>query len=329
MKPHHSKSGFTNVEITNPQHGFKDFWKWQTNKPDSRPKFKEVNGSLPVVMPDFEKYGSNENLITVTWLGHSTLLLEIEGKIILTDPIFSDRCSPVQWAGPKRYTKFPTSTGNLPPIDAVLISHNHYDHLDKSTVLELGNTPLWLVPLGLKTWFESLGITHVVELDWWDEYDFDGLTIASTPSQHFSGHGLFDRFKTLWCSWAVMGQKTRFWYAGDTGYFSQFKTIGEKYGPFDLSAIPIGAYEPRWFMNPMHVTPEQAIFVHQDIQSMQSIGIHWGTFILTDEPVSEPSLLLQQTLHNHHLAPEAFVSFQHGETRQFQTDTTSSNQNND
>jgi len=321
MSPHHLPSGFTNVEIENPHHGFKDFLKWQMNKPETRPKFDAVNGTLPVAVPNLGKYGSGDSLITATWLGHATVLLEIDGKVLLTDPIFSERCSPVQWAGPKRYTKFPVLPDSLTFIDIVLISHNHYDHLDRSTVLKLGNTPLWLVPLGLKAWFTALGITHVIELDWWDEYEYDGMMIACTPTQHFSGRGFSDRFKALWCSWAVIGARSRFWFAGDTGYFSQFKAIGEKYGPFDLSAIPIGAYEPRWFMNPMHVTPEQAVMIHQDIQSRHSIGIHWGTFILTDEPVFEPLNLLQEARTKFHLQPGEFITLNHGETRQFQAVT--------
>ncbi|MFQ6610396.1 MAG: MBL fold metallo-hydrolase [Fidelibacterota bacterium] len=317
LKKHHTSTGFTNIEIENPHHGFKDFLKWQMNKPDTRPKYNDVTGTFPIVNPDFSHYNSDDSFFSTTWLGHATLLLHMEGKTIITDPIFSERCSPFQWAGPKRFTPFPISQDILPTIDVVLISHNHYDHLDKSTVLKLGNSPKWLVPLGLKAWFESLGITNVVELDWWDEFQFDGFTFACTPTQHFSGRGFGDRFKTLWCSWAVLGKRARFWFAGDTGYFSRFRTIGEKYGPFDLSAIPIGAYEPRWFMNPMHVTPDQAVMIHQDIHSRQSIGIHWGTFILTDEPITEPLVLLQEAIDKHHLSPKEFVTLKHGETRTF------------
>ncbi|MBT3251487.1 MAG: MBL fold metallo-hydrolase [Candidatus Marinimicrobia bacterium] len=317
-KIHHSEKGFRNPQLNPTNHGFKDIIKWQLNKPDDVPKYSQVADVLPVVKPDFLLMENSGNGIPVTWFGHSSLLLNIDGIKILTDPMFSERCSPVQWAGPKRYTICPIDISELPDVDIVVISHNHYDHLDKKTVKYLGNNVKWFVPLGLKKWFNNMGITNVTELDWWERKPYKNLSIVCTPAQHFSGRGLFDRNKTLWSSWAILGEKKRFWFSGDTGYSSDFKKISSELGPFDLAAIPIGAYEPRWFMNPMHVTPDQAIQIHLDIKSKQTIGIHWGTFILTDEPIFEPLELLDKYKIEMNIPPGEFVTLKHGETRIFE-----------
>lgn len=312
---HHTESGFSNPEIGSRNTGFKDFLRWRKERSKNHPTYESALNTFPVVQPDWENiYKPPNDSLTVTWIGHATLLVQFDGMNILTDPIFSDRCSPVQFIGPKRYTPLSITTKQLPTIHVVLISHNHYDSLDEHTVKAIGNDPIWFVPLGLKKWFQSHGITNVIELDWWSEYEYKGFKFVSTPTQHFSGRGLFDRNKTLWCSWVVFGKKHRFWFAGDTGYFSEFKKIGEKYGPFDLAAIPIGAYNPEWFMLPMHINPQQAVHVHQDIGSKQSIAIHWGTFILTDEPVDEPPRLLQIAMQDTGLNQESFTVLKHGET---------------
>ncbi|MCH8011056.1 MAG: MBL fold metallo-hydrolase [Candidatus Marinimicrobia bacterium] len=312
---HHTESGFSNPEIGSRNVGFKDFIRWRMERSKIRPTYESALNTFPVVQPDWKNiYKPPNDSQMVTWIGHATLLVQFDGMNILTDPIFSDRCSPAQFIGPKRYTPLSITTEQLPTIHVVLLSHNHYDSLDEHTVIALGNDPIWFVPLGLKKWFKSQGITNVIELDWWSEYEYKGFKFVSTPTQHFSGRGLFDRNKTLWCSWVVLGKKHRFWFAGDTGYFSEFKKIGEKYGPFDLAAIPIGAYNPEWFMLPMHLNPQQAVHVHQDIGSKQSIAIHWGTFILTDEPVDEPPRLLRIAMQEIGSNQESFTVLKHGET---------------
>lgn len=316
-KTHHSENGFINFELDPSNHGIKDIIKWRLNRPDNVPNFSQSVDVLPVVKPEFLLMENHDGGIPVTWFGHSSLLLNIDGIKILTDPIFSERCSPIQWAGPKRYTKCPIDINELPDVDIVIISHNHYDHLDKNTVKYLGDNVKWFVPLGLLKWFNSMGISNVVELDWWESTSFKNLSIICTPAQHFSGRGLFDRNKTLWSSWAILGDKNRFWFGGDTGYSSNFKKVGSEFGPFDLAAIPIGAYEPRWFMNPMHITPDQAIQVHIDIKSKQTIGIHWGTFILTDEPIFEPLELMEKYKIEMNIPQNEFVTMTHGETRIF------------
>ena len=225
----------------------------------------------------------------LTWLGHSTVLLQYQGITVLTDPILSDRASPFPALGPRRYTPAPLAMTELPRIDVVVISHNHYDHLDQETVRALGNSPHWFVPLANGRWFAEQGITHVTELDWWQGARLGQLQVMATPSQHWSKRGLFDTNESLWASWVVQWPDYKFWFAGDTGYNEvQFKQIGERAGPFDLAAIPIGAYSPRWFMQTQHVNPDEAVTVHREIRSAYSFGIHWGTYVLTTEPVDEP-----------------------------------------
>lgn len=294
---------------------FSDFMKWIFNRQGNRPKYNEIKNIYQVFKPDFDVINKtyHEDL-HVTWLGHSTNLLQFNEINLLTDPILSKRCSPVQFAGPQRYTHAPLNLEELPKIDYVVISHNHYDHLDLNTVQFLGNKPKWLVPLGLKFWFNNIGIENVVELDWWEDFKMHDLIITCTPAQHFSGRGLFDRNATLWASWAIENESFNIWFGGDTGYSKQFKDIGNRLGPFDLALIPIGAYNPRWFMSSMHVDPYYAVEIHKDINSTKSIGIHWGTFVLTDEPVEEPPELLKKIIRSQNMNLDSFITLQHGET---------------
>ncbi len=270
-------------------------------------KVPQVEADLSVIhQPD-------EESLQVTWLGHSTMLIQYRGITILTDPILSSRASPFSFTGPKRHTPPPLSFKDLPPVDYVVISHNHYDHLDQPTVEALGNSAYWLVPLKLKSWFTNEGIHKVAELDWWQSQTFESLSFTATPTQHFSGRGLWDYTQTLWCSWIITIDDKKIWFGGDTGYNDiQFKRIGREYGPFDLGFIPIGAFEPRWFMKPMHINPEEAVLVHKDINAAQSIGIHWGTFRLSAEAIDAPMLRLAQAAA---AAEVNFSTMALGETR--------------
>jgi N-acyl-phosphatidylethanolamine-hydrolysing phospholipase D len=255
--------------------------------------------------------------LTATWVGHATTLIQFEGRNILTDPIFSERCSPVSWAGPKRAVPPSPSFENLPPIDFVLISHNHYDHFDKPTIKRLGNRPRYFVPLFVGKLLRNLGIANerITELDWWQSVEFDGLQFHCTPTQHFSGRGLHDRDQTLWCSWTVIGEHQRFYFGGDTGYYPGFKEIGEKLGPFDLAILPIGAYLPRWFMSPVHVEPAQSAQAFLDLRAEQMLAIHWGTFDLADEPLDEPPRLLRAATDSLGIDAAQVWVLQPGETR--------------
>jgi len=243
----------------------------------------------------------------------------MKGKNILTDPQFSGRASPVQWAGPKRVVPPGIDLGDLPHIDIVIISHDHYDSLDTDTVRKLysragGDKTMFFVPLGLREWFQKLGINNVIEMDWWDEQELDGLRIIATPMQHWGKRSPFSRNEHLWASWVIIADDFRFYFGGDTGYSPHFKETGEKFGPFDLAALPIGAYEPRWFMRNHHINPEEAAQAHTDLRSKKAVAMHWGTFMLTDEPLDEPPVRLKKAMEERGIPEKEFLVLQHGET---------------
>ncbi|MGD9076433.1 MAG: MBL fold metallo-hydrolase [Desulfobacteraceae bacterium] len=315
-KPHHTKDGFRNVYITDDSRFF-DFLKWRWNRLG-----KDIPGpedyDFPLAKNDAEFLRSNNEKTTLTWIGHATVLLQLKGKNILTDPHFSERASPVRWAGPKRVVPPGIPLQELPPIHMVVISHDHYDSLDEQTLVKLhqragGEKTQFFVPLGLKSWFEGLGIRRVIELDWWDRHEEADLEITAVPVQHWSQRGLSSRNKTLWAGWVIQANEFRFFFAGDTGYAPHFKEIGNKLGPFDLSAIPIGAYEPRWFMRNYHINPEEALQIHLDVRSKKSVAIHWGTFMLTDEPLDEPPRRLEKARSENGRPEEEFLIPKHGE----------------
>ncbi|MEK6666542.1 MAG: MBL fold metallo-hydrolase, partial [candidate division NC10 bacterium] len=286
---HHAEGGFRN---TNPGYVPATAWVrtkfffsrvWATT-------FHPRSATLPRVANDGRTLRENRSEATVTWVGHSTLLIQLDGVNLLTDPHWSDRASPFSFAGPKRVTPPGLRFEDLPPIHLVLISHDHYDHLDVATVLRLAEVhrPLFLVPLGLKAWLAHLGITTVEELDWWESRSFNGLTLTCLPAQHFSSRTFWDRNRRLWSGWAVAGRAKRLFFAGDTGYYDVFKEIGRRLGPFDLAAVPIGAYMPAKIMKSGHTTPEEALQLFDDVRGRRFVGIHWGTFDLAEEPIEEP-----------------------------------------
>lgn len=228
---------------------------------------------------------------TATWVGHATFLVQMENLTFLTDPIWSNKPSPVPFAGPNRYVKPGIALKDLPPIDFVVISHNHYDHLDIPTLRKLAKRnadTVFFVPLGNAKLLRKKGIQRVEEMDWGDSIKFKSATIHCLPTQHWSKRSLTDTRKTLWSSWAVTGPQKRFYFAGDTGYFSGFDTIGRALGPFDLAAVPIGAYAPRAMMKSSHMNPEEAIQAALDLRAEKAVAMHFGTFNLSDEPLSEP-----------------------------------------
>ncbi|MCP5470204.1 MAG: MBL fold metallo-hydrolase [Chlamydiales bacterium] len=254
----------------------------------------------------------------VTWINHSSYLVKLDGKTFLTDPIWSDRCSPFNFIGPKRRHPPPIQISELPHIDYVIISHNHYDHLDKETVLQLSKLQphiFWVVPHGVKKWIKrTLHTQNIVELDWWDEVDHEGTLFTAVPAQHFSGRGLFDRNRTVWMG-VVVERKKRFYFAGDTGYNDfDFKEIGKHFGHMDLSLLPIGVYSPRRFMKSVHVNPEDTVRIHQDVQSQLSVGGHWWTFRLSCELIDRPPYDLFLALQEQELHPHSFRVLKPGET---------------
>lgn len=224
------------------------------------------------------------------WLGHSTVILQIDGKTLLFDPVFSQKASPVSWLGPQRFfSKSALEIEDLPAVDGVFISHDHYDHLDYATMKKLRDkTGKFYVPLGVGRHLLRWGIPQekIEEMDWWDEKKFAGVTIAAAPSRHFSGRGLWNRNSTLWCSWVVIGQKDNIYFSGDGGYGPHFSQIGDKYGPFDLAFMECGQYNQRWAT--IHMMPEQSVQAVIDICGKKMVPIHWGAFSLAPHDWTEP-----------------------------------------
>jgi N-acyl-phosphatidylethanolamine-hydrolysing phospholipase D len=265
----------------------------------------------------------------VTWIGHASVLVQLGGISLLTDPVFSERVSPVSFAGPRRQGPAGIAAADLPRIDAVVVSHNHYDHLDaasvKSLAAQTGGSPLFMVPLGVKAWFADAGIDRVVELDWWQSRRVGEVEVVLVPAQHWSGRSFSDRMETLWGGYAVFAPDFQLFFAGDTGYSKDFADIHARFAPrhggggrgFDLALLPIGAYEPRWFMKEQHIDPVEAVQIHLDLAARRSIGIHWGTFSLTDEALDEPPRALETARRQRGLADDAFTVMAIGETRRF------------
>ena len=321
---HHADKGFRNPFSESVGGGVGNFLRIVRMRffSDAWPTYDPQRDRVPLGTPNPATGGSGN--ATVTWVGHATVLIQHQGINVLTDPMFSDRASPVSFAGPKRITKPALALEELPPVHVVVISHNHYDHLDAATVRALGDGPVYYVPLGLRRWFQWRGVDseRVVEMDWWDERDHASgersLRVTATPSQHFSGRSLTDRNDTLWASWSLAWDDFQVWFGGDTGYNDrQFRDIGERLDKIDLGIIPIGAYEPRFFMRPVHVNPAEAVRIHQDIGATASMAIHWGAFILSAEGVLTPTQDLATARAEAGIEESEFPAFAVGETRRY------------
>ena len=290
-------------------------WLWGARK-----EFREFEKlSLPLAKNDPAFLKANRSAPTLTWIGHASFLLQLGGLNVVTDPVFSRRVSPLPFAGPERLTPLGLTLKDLPPLELALISHNHYDHLDEAAVKALARQHPqlhFLVPLGLKRWFERRGITQVTELDWWQDTTLQGAKITAVPAQHFSGRSVHDRNATLWCGFVLETAGRKVFFAGDTGYSKDFAAIGQAFAPIDLALLPIGAYAPRWFMQAMHINPEEAVQIFRDVGAVQAAAMHWGTFRLTLEAMDEPPRKLAEALAAAEIAAEAFYPMQHGETRQ-------------
>ena len=252
----------------------------------------------------------------VIWIGQSTLLVSIDGMHVLTDPVFSDRASPFSFAGPKRVTPPALTAEQMPKLTAILISHNHYDHLDLPSLTKLVKhqpETLFLVPLGLKSLLNDNGINNVVELDWWQQTKIGETTFTATPIRHWSSRSQFDRNKTQWAGWMVNWPAYSFYFAGDSGYTEDFRITKQKLGAPNLAALPIGAYEPRNFMRDSHMTPEEAVQALEDLEAAQAVAVHWGTFKLTIEPLAEPPKRLRAELARRGLPANRFLALTHGQ----------------
>ncbi len=323
-KPYETPTGFRNLaDGDKPTFAKMLRWRWERLL---HPLPPENAARVPRVALDAAALAKSEHGWRVTWLGHATVLLQIDDLNVITDPMFSQRASPVSWFGPERATPPALRADQLPHIDAVLISHNHYDHLDEASVEALarqaGGPPRFLVPLGLERWLAEHGITNAQALGWWQQTTVSrGRTtvrVELLPSQHWSRRGLSDTNATLWGAfglWDEGGTGGSAFFAGDTGYGPVFKEIGRRAGPFDLALIPVGCYEPRWFMKGHHVNPADAVRLAQDIGARYSLGIHWGAFRLCDEPVEAPLDDLPTALKEAGVAPEKFQLWAIGERR--------------
>jgi N-acyl-phosphatidylethanolamine-hydrolysing phospholipase D len=289
-----------------------------------------------------------DGVIPVTWIGHATVYFEMNGMRFITDPMFSERPSPVPFFGPKRFFP-PGIQANELHVDVVLLSHTHYDHMDEESIQAIGNRALWIVPLGVKDQLADLGIKRCIEMNWWDSISISpdslatltpslktlsssltpmqdndhtdkskstGVEISFTPAKHWTSRNFFDRNTSLWGSFAIVSKETdeRIFFSGDTAYCDIFKQIGKRYGPFDLALVPIGAYEPRYFMKHHHCNPEEAIAIHRDLQAKQSLAIHWGTFPLADEDVVEPALELGRCREIANVEVDEFFTVRLGDT---------------
>jgi N-acyl-phosphatidylethanolamine-hydrolysing phospholipase D len=242
-------------------------------------------GAAPWVLYDSAAIARSPSL---TWIGHSTFLLRMDGVTFLTDPMFSEHASPFSFAGPRRMVPPGVPLDALPAVDFVLLSHDHYDHADLGSVKALATPGVtFVVPVGLGEWVRNAGGV-AIELDWWQAVELHGVRIQSVPAQHFSGRSLMDGGRRLWSGWVVSGPTRRFYHAGDTGYSPDFGTIGERLGPIDLATVPIGAYRPAAMMHFVHTTPEEALRIALDVRARRMVAMHFGTFDLADEPVNEP-----------------------------------------
>ncbi|WP_246052992.1 MBL fold metallo-hydrolase [Leptospira semungkisensis] len=276
-------------QFVNPQplvnYTWKAIWTLLNPSPHTNP-----SEPVPVLAVEKERFSQfPKSGLRVTWLGHSTNLIEIDGTRILTDPVWGDRTSPAGWLGPKRWFPPLIELEHLPEIDAVLISHDHYDHLDHSTIsiIKTWNTK-FIVPLGVGANLEYWGVPKdkIIEMDWWGSFRLKDLEIVSTPARHASGRYLLDNDEKLWSSYALLGPKHRVYFSGDTGLFPGMKKIGEKYGPFDLTMIETGQYDQAW--PDWHIGPEQAVIAHTQLKGKKFLPIHWGLFALASHSWTEP-----------------------------------------
>ena len=325
-RAHHRPDGFVNRYAARSEKPGLLRWMWERWRDDlPRPAAQPILG----VSADIPLIQSSTDAVRITWVGHSTLLLQVDGLNLLTDPHWGQRASPVSFAGPKRHQAPGLALSELPPIHAVLLSHNHWDHLDQPTLQHLmRHHPgiRFYVPLGVQHWLqaqiEGVRLTgpqrNVWALDWDQSVQLNGrsapLTLEFLAVQHWSARTPWDRYETLWGSWAVLHPSFRFWFSGDLAYSPDTLDIGKRLGHLDLAAIAIGAYEPRWFMAEAHVNPQEAVQVMKDVRARSALGIHWGTFDgISDEPLDQPPRDLQTALQQQP-SPLDFRVLRHGQT---------------
>lgn len=334
-KSHHRPDGFVNRYLPDMPQGSEWKWRWQRLKGNFPKKTsEEFRLKMSALQPDLDFIQNNCFRTAVTWIGHSTILLQVDGANILIDPNFGNRVKPISIPSHERFIKLNIALKDLPHISAVLISHNHPDHLDLDTVQKLmaqpDGPPKFFVPLGVQHWFAKKVEGAVLDgenqnvfaMDWDDTQEIEGITapikIEFLAVQHNSGRTARDRNRTLWGSYAVLSPKFRFWFSGDLGYSKDTKDIGNHLQNLDLAAIAIGAYEPRWLMTDYHVNPDEAVRVMKEVHAKKAIGIHFGTFLnLTDETLDQPVRDLKFALDKGNVDREDFLVPVAGQTFKF------------
>lgn len=298
--------------------GWRDVARWKLGLGPQEPEIDAAlckSGEPSLVSPDFGLISNPDPMrIAATWVGHSTFLLQMGGIRFITDPHFSDSCSPLPLRRFQRQTPPGLEISQLPPVDAILLSHNHYDHLDLASLRAIAPGRDIFCPLGVSQSLQGLGARTVVEMEWGDAVQVGDVRLLCVPAQHGSARTPFDRNQSLWCGWVAEHGERRALFAGDTGYSPLFREMGELFGSFDLALIPIGAYRPSWFMRPLHTDPAEAVQIHLDLRARQSVAMHWGAFLLADEPLGEPALLLDQARKAAGISAEAFRLMGIGET---------------
>ena len=310
---HFNGKQFVNLK----SYGKKNFWdviKWRLNRKDANwPSWVEnKNFSLP------QKHFGQKNAVSITFINHATVLIQVDGINILTDPIWSERASPFTWAGPKRVRNPGISLNNLPPIDVVLISHNHYDHTDVKTLLELQSRfhPTFITGLGNDLYLKKIGLHSVTALDWWGTTKVKELPIYYVPAQHFSGRGFSDRMKTLWGGFVLQSSAGPVYFSGDTAWGPQFELIEKRFGPIFFAMLPIGAYMPRDFMKSSHIDPQEAVHAFQLLKCQYAMGIHFDTFAnLADEPFNDAVKQLHHNLTIAGISQDRFIAMGFGENK--------------
>jgi N-acyl-phosphatidylethanolamine-hydrolysing phospholipase D len=279
-------------------------WKLTTKREDRRPPLK-----VPIVANDGSYLGRHGEPPSVTWVGHSTVAVQDGDTVWLTDPVFGLRA-----LVPRRHTPPGIPLSAIPPDAFVVLSHNHYDHMDAWTVDRLPRSVRWFVPLGLGTWFKRKGF-EVIESDWWSSHRHGDWTLTCLPAQHWSNRFGMARNSTLWCSWLLDNGRRRYYFAGDSGYFQGYAEFGRLFAPIDVAMMPIGAYQPRWFMRPQHMDPPEALRAFQELGARAMMPIHWGTFDLTDERIDRPPQDLAAAVNETKTDPARVRPFAIGERR--------------
>jgi N-acyl-phosphatidylethanolamine-hydrolysing phospholipase D len=284
--PHHHDGRFFNPWGRLPIRP-RDVLRWQLQRPWRRPPERPA----PRLVNDGSTLARAVPGLAFTWVGHATFALQHGASLLLTDPHWSGRA-----LVPPRHVPPGVPLRAVPPAPLVLLSHNHYDHLDGWTVRHLPRDARWLVPLGLGRLLRRMGAIHGRELDWWEEVEDGPFRLTCLPAQHWSNRATMPRNASLWCSWLIEVAGRRVWFAGDTGWFPGFAEYGRRFGPLDAALLPIGAYEPRWFMRYQHIDPAEAVKAAQALRARELVGMHWGTFVLTDEPLDEPPRALARAV---------------------------------